>query len=185
MSQLNLFEGIDNKEFIEYHKTNPHLYEAFKEIALKSKAMGFAHYGANGIFEIIRWKTAEKGDGEFKINNNFAPLFARLFDNEFPEHKGFFRMRRSKFSQYTEALPKKKYFQDYELVFPYAGNLVILKITPGESDWWTTLNVTDGNGNQIYFDVHYCENYNQICVYRHSKQSTNELVFQTPLKPKQ
>ena len=69
MSQLNLFEGIDNKEFIEYHKTNPHLYEAFKEIALKTKAMGFTHYGANGIFEIIRWKTAEKGDGVFKINN--------------------------------------------------------------------------------------------------------------------
>lgn len=181
MSQLNLFEGIDNKEFIEYHKTNPHLYEAFKEIALKTKAMGFANYGANGIFEIIRWKTAEKGDGLFKINNNFAPLFARLFDNEFPEHKGFFRMRRSKFTKYTEALPKKKYHQVYEVVFPYAGNLVIINITPTEADWWTTVNVSDGSGNQILFDIHYCEDYNQIAVYR--AKNLTETIHVQPITP--
>lgn len=181
MSQLNLFEGIDNKEFIEYHKTYPHLYEAFKEIALKTKAMGFAHYGANGIFEIIRWKTAERGDGVFKINNNYAPLFARLFDNEFPEHKGFFRMRKSKFTKYTESLPKKKYHQVYEIVFGYAGNLVIINITPTEADWWTTVNVSDGSGNQILFDIHYCEDYNQIAVYR--SKNLSETIHVQPITP--
>lgn len=100
--KLNLFEGIENKEFLEYHKTNPHLYEAFKQVAFDAMSMGFTSYGANGIFEIIRWKRAERGEGEFKINNNYAPLFARVFVNEYPHHSGFFRFRKSKFNTYIE-----------------------------------------------------------------------------------
>jgi hypothetical protein len=108
MTQLNLFDGIENKEFLEYHKTNPHLYEAFKQVALDAMNMGFRTYGANGIFEIIRWKRAERGDGEFKINNNYAPLFARLFANEFPQHADFFRFRKSKFSRYMESISNQQ-----------------------------------------------------------------------------
>jgi len=108
MTQLNLFDGIENKEFLEYHKTNPHLYEAFKQVALDAMNMGFRTYGANGIFEIIRWKRAERGDGEFKINNNYAPLFARLFANEFPHHADFFRFRKSKFSRYMESISNQQ-----------------------------------------------------------------------------
>jgi len=101
-NQLDLFEGISNKDFLEYHKTNPHLYAAFKNIALRAIRLGFTNYGAKGIFEIIRWERAERGDGEFKINNNFAPLFTRLFENEFPQHKNFFRKRRSAFDNYVD-----------------------------------------------------------------------------------
>jgi hypothetical protein len=104
--QLDLFEGISNKDFIEYHKTNPHLYEAFKNIALRAINLGFQNYGAKGIFEIIRWERAERGDGEFKINNNYAPLFTRLFDNEYPQHQNFFRKRRSSFDNYCEQSDK-------------------------------------------------------------------------------
>jgi hypothetical protein len=102
MTQLTLFDGIQNQEFLEYHKTNPHLYEAFKSVAFDAMNLGFQRYGAKGIFEIIRWKRAESGDGEFKINNNFAPLFARLFVNEFPHHANFFQLRTSKFQRYID-----------------------------------------------------------------------------------
>lgn len=162
--QLDLFDGIENKEFLEYHKTNPHLYDAFKAVAFDAMRMGFKTYGANGIFEIIRWKRAERGDGEFKINNNFAPLFARLFANEFPQHENFFRFRRSKFNKYVEEINKKKK-SSYELVFNYNDSLVILNITPEESDWWTTLRAMSADGNIHEFDVHYCEDYNEVCVY--------------------
>lgn len=107
MTQLNLFEGIQDDKFKEYHEQNPHLYEAFKSVALDAMKMGFTNYGANGIFEIIRWKRAERGEGEFKINNNYAPLFARLFVNEYPQHKDFFRFRKSKYSDYVESLNEK------------------------------------------------------------------------------
>lgn len=101
--QLDLFAGIANKEFIEYHKTNPHLYEAFKRISLRAIELGFTHYGAKGVFEIIRWERAEKSKSDdFKINNNYAPLFTRLFENEFPQHVGFFRKRKSLFDSVSE-----------------------------------------------------------------------------------
>lgn len=95
--ELDLFEGINDKKFLQYHKTNPHLYAAFKSIALRAINIGFRNYGAKGIFEIIRWERKEKGLGDFKINNNFAPLFARVFENEYPQYADFFRKRRSKF----------------------------------------------------------------------------------------
>lgn len=97
MTQLNLFDGIEDKEFLQYHQTHPHLYEAFKTVAFDALNIGFKNYGAKGIFEIIRWKRAERGDGEFKINNNYAPLFARLFVNEYPQYADFFRFKKSRF----------------------------------------------------------------------------------------
>lgn len=171
--QLDLFDGIENKDFLEYHKTNPHLYDAFKAVAFDAMKMGFKTYGANGIFEIIRWKRAERGDGEFKINNNFAPLFARLFANEFPQYSSFFRYRKSKFSEYLKSLPMQEK-KNHELVFPYENALIVLNITPAEDDWWTTVNVTDPSGRTFFFDVHYCEDYNEICVYPYNGKHTTE-----------
>jgi hypothetical protein len=170
-TQLSLFDGIENTEFIEYHKTNPHLYEAFKTVAFDAIKMGFKTYGANGIFEIIRWKRAERGDGEFKINNNFAPLFARLFVNEFPQYADFFRFRRSKFTEYLKSLPMAEK-RTHELVFFYENAAFILYINPTEDDWWTTLNVTDESGRSFTFDIHYCEDYNEICVYPYNGKHT-------------
>jgi len=170
--QLDLFDGIENKDFLEYHKTNPHLYDAFKAVAFDAMKMGFKTYGANGIFEIIRWKRAERGDGEFKINNNFAPLFARLFANEFPQYSSFFRYRKSKFSEYLKSLPMQEK-RMHELVFFYENASFVLTIAPTEDDWWTTVNVTE-NGRTFFFDVHYCEDYNEICVYPYNGKHTTE-----------
>jgi len=165
--QLDLFAGIENKEFLEYHKTNPHLYDAFKAVAFDAMKMGFKTYGANGIFEIIRWKRAERGEGEFKINNNYAPLFARLFANEYPQYRAFFKFRRSKFSEYVESLPKEEKKTTHEIVFPYMGSLIVMKITPTEEDWWTTINVSV-DGKIFYFDVHFSEDDQEIFVYPYS-----------------
>lgn len=179
MTQLSLFEGIENKKFLEYHKTNPHLYEAFKQVAFDAMKLGFTNYGANGIFEIIRWKRAERGDGEFKINNNYAPLFARLFANEFPQHADFFRFRRSKFNEYLESLPTQEK-QTHELVFFYDNASFVLNITPTEEDWWTTIEVTE-SGRSYSFDIHYCEDYNEICVYlyngKHAVASYDKSIY--------
>jgi hypothetical protein len=175
MTQLSLFEGIENKEFLEYHKTNPHLYEAFKQVAFDAMKMGFKTYGANGIFEIIRWKRAEQGDGEFKINNNYAPLFARLFANEFPAYADFFRFRKSKFTKYVETLPKEEK-TTHEIVFPYEKSLIVLKVTPTEDDYWCAVNFSDpANGMMYYFDVHYSRLAGEISVYVYNgKNLTSE-----------
>lgn len=171
MKQLNLFDGINDKKFVEYHEQNPHLYEEFKKIALESIAMGLKNYGAKSIFEIIRWETAKRGEGEFKINNNYAPLFARLFANEYPEHRDFFRFRLSrKFAQYD---PKPK---PCEIVFSYDNSLVITTIAPEEDDWWTTLNV-EINGAPKSFDIHYDGEGNSLSVYELRKRKSIFGIF--------
>ena len=43
-----------------------------------------------------------------------------------------------------------------EINFNYNGANYSLSIAPEEADWWTSIGE---------FDVHYCEDYNQICVY--------------------
>ncbi len=49
------------------------------------------------IIERIRWDSVIRAhDGDFKINNSHAPFYSRLFVMDFPEHKDFFRFRKSK-----------------------------------------------------------------------------------------
>lgn len=82
---------------MKYHTENPHVYEAFKQIALKAINKGYKNYSVNGIAEILRWETKVAGNDEFKINNNYRAFYARLFAKDFPQHKDFFRTRKSKF----------------------------------------------------------------------------------------
>jgi hypothetical protein len=42
------------------------------------------------------------------------------------------------------------------IIFRHNDKIYSIAIRPEESDWWASV---DG------FDVHYCEEYNQICVY--------------------
>lgn len=83
------------KDFFEYHKKNPSIYEKFKEVTFQAITKGFKHYGSKGIFEQIRWLRGGdlKEDG-FKVNNLYTPTYARLFEKDHPEHKGFFRKRK-------------------------------------------------------------------------------------------
>lgn len=97
-SQLML--DLDSSKFCSYHEANPHIYKAFKEMTLQTISKGFKNYGAKGIFELIRWHqgTAAYMDC-FKVNNNYTPYYARKFEVEFPQHKCFFRQRKSKFDE--------------------------------------------------------------------------------------
>ena len=84
------------KTFEKYHKENPNIYKAFVRYALQAKQKGFKNYSAKSLFEIIRWHTPIKADGVFKINNNYAPDYARKMMKDFKSFKGFFRVRELK-----------------------------------------------------------------------------------------
>jgi hypothetical protein len=82
------------KTFNLYHKENPIIWEQFKLTTLEAIKKGFKNYGSKGIFEIIRWnQEGEIKEDGFKLNNNFTSDYARKFMEEYPEHKGFFRLR--------------------------------------------------------------------------------------------
>ena len=80
-----------------YHKKHPEVWDLFCRFTLIQIKKGFKHYGAHAIFQRIRWETDKPnvdGLSEFKIANNHFPFYARAFMKKYPEHKGFFRIRR-------------------------------------------------------------------------------------------
>lgn len=94
----DMFQFYDNKEhqekFMAYHKKNPGIYNQFVTFTFQLIRAGREYYGPAGVVEQIRWNTAIKGKGTFKVNNNYAPGYARLFHRDYPEYKGFFRLRK-------------------------------------------------------------------------------------------
>lgn len=81
-------------DFETYHKRNPGIYKLFRQFALEAKRKGFQRYSAKGIFELIRWHTAEGSKtGQYKVDNNYHAEYARKLMLEEPEFRGFFRIR--------------------------------------------------------------------------------------------
>lgn len=90
--------NFDQKS-IKYHEENPHVYEAFKKIVFKAMLKGYKRWSANGVFEVLRYRSAIRGNDEYKINNNYRAFYARLFIKDFPQHKDFFQTRGSQFDK--------------------------------------------------------------------------------------
>jgi len=83
-------------DFINYHKENPEIYEAFKTFSLQAISSGRKYFSAEMVVNRIRWYTqVESKNDVFKINNNYKAFYSRMFEKEFPQHKGFFRKRRA------------------------------------------------------------------------------------------
>lgn len=92
--QLDLF---GDEDFWNYHKENPHIYEAFKSQTIEVIKRGFKNFSADFIVHVLRWETTVKAKhDEYKINNNYRSYYARLFIRDHPQYKGFFRFRTSK-----------------------------------------------------------------------------------------
>lgn len=90
--KITIFEA-----FAEFHKNNPRVDKYFKRFTKDALRAGHKNYGAKSIMERVRWETNIKTKGEkFKINNNYTCYYARLFEKDFPKHKGFFRKRKLK-----------------------------------------------------------------------------------------
>lgn len=84
-------------KFCRYHQENPQVYVEFEKFAFKTIARGFKNYSAKGIFELIRWHTGVTAKDKYKVNNNYTPFYARMFEKNHPDHKDFFRKRESRF----------------------------------------------------------------------------------------
>ena len=79
----------------KFHEDNPHVYELIKMYTHQAIEAGHKHYGIQTIAERVRWHTMVETKGEpLKLNNNHTAYYARLFMDEHPEHKGFFRTRK-------------------------------------------------------------------------------------------
>ena len=80
------------EKFKVYHDENPHIYEAFEKYA-RLAASRRKNFAAITIINRIRWDTMLEGNDEFKVNNNYAAYYGRLFEEQNPQYAGFFRKR--------------------------------------------------------------------------------------------
>lgn len=85
-----------NEKFEEYHKDNPHIYRQFIYYTIRAIESGYKNFGSQMILEKIRWESGvESKNSDFKINNDYAAFYSRLFMNEYPQYSGYFRIRQS------------------------------------------------------------------------------------------
>lgn len=81
--------------FQDFLDTDPEVYQEFKKLAFRMKRTGRKRYSAETIVNVLRWeRDLQTHDEEFKINNNFKPLMARVLLCECPtDFTGFFEFR--------------------------------------------------------------------------------------------
>lgn len=84
------------EQFERWDRLNPKIYGLFRKFALEAMDAGYKKYSARTIIHRIRWhiEIETRGD-KFKINDHWSPYYARKFDKDFPQHKGFFRQRKA------------------------------------------------------------------------------------------
>ena len=86
-----------DESFSAFHRANPHVFRALRQLAMDMKAKGHQRYSINGLFEVLRWHYAMATNGDdFKLNNNYRALYARLLMERVPLLLNFFHLRERK-----------------------------------------------------------------------------------------
>lgn len=84
------------RAFEAFHAENPHVYRKLRELALEARRAGVEHLGIAVLFERLRWYSQVETTGDqYRLNNNFRALYARLLMQREPELREFFRLRPS------------------------------------------------------------------------------------------
>lgn len=83
------------REFLAFHADNPDVYDDLVTMARQWQEMGHGVLGIATLFEVMRWnrRFAGKDTYGFKLNNNYAALYARLIMEQEPDLNGMFRLR--------------------------------------------------------------------------------------------
>jgi hypothetical protein len=68
--------------------------DLFERLTLKLIADGWERYSADAILHRVRWHfKVDKGNREFKCNNNWTSRLSRWFIEHHPQHDDFFELR--------------------------------------------------------------------------------------------
>lgn len=82
------------ERFCSFHAANPHVYRELRSMALSIRRRGATRYGIAGLFEVLRYRYSLQTSGDdYKLNNDFRALYARLLMRHEPELDGFFETR--------------------------------------------------------------------------------------------
>ena len=81
--------------FAKFHGANPHVYRALLALAKEARDAGIRKGSIKHLFGKLRWDywMTTKGE-EFKLNDAFHALYARLIAWRNPEFKDWFNFRK-------------------------------------------------------------------------------------------
>lgn len=88
------------QKFDAWHAKNPDFYEIFKDITFQAINFQTANgikpkFGAWLVVNQIRWERNIVTTGSiYKAPNDFIALFSRKFMDEYPQHKGLFKIKK-------------------------------------------------------------------------------------------
>ena len=86
-------ETVDS--FVAAFQACPDVWRQFERFALEVCNKG-RRIGAKAIIERVRWEAEVEKNEEWKVNNNWAPYYARVFEIKHPRFSGFFAKREIK-----------------------------------------------------------------------------------------
>lgn len=90
-------DNLIAKSFEEFHAANPNVYTLLVSLARDVKRRGFKRYSMKAIWERARWHhLIDKGNHDFKLNNNYHAFYARLIMRQEPDLVEFFETREHK-----------------------------------------------------------------------------------------
>ena len=81
--------------FEKFHADNPHVFMFFEERCAEAWQVGIRRMGMNLLLELFRWHgmmETRSSDG-YRINQNYAPRYARRILEVHPEWDGLFELR--------------------------------------------------------------------------------------------
>lgn len=91
-----------DERFADFHSHNPHVYDALVALAREARRInGRAKVGIGMLFEVLRWQTFIRTQGEserdgYKLNNVFRSRYARLIMERERDLAGIFDTRELK-----------------------------------------------------------------------------------------
>ena len=95
--QLALFPMTDAEkrvlDFWAFHNAHPEVYTELRRRALDLRNRGWKRWGIRNLWERMRYEFALQSNGEFKLNNNLPPFYARLLMAQESDLEGFFETR--------------------------------------------------------------------------------------------
>lgn len=83
------------REFLAFHKANPHVYDRLVSLARDLKRRGHKKGGIAMLYEVVRWQqfTVNKQD-EYRMANAHRAYYARLIMKQEADLAGFFDTKR-------------------------------------------------------------------------------------------
>jgi len=83
------------RDFWEWHKANPKVWEYFERFSLEVVRTGRHKVSHWLIINRIRWEVYLETTGEdFKISNDFIAFYARLWRKHYPQYKNLFNIKK-------------------------------------------------------------------------------------------